>query len=313
MAIHNASFPNFTALYNQGLGIHFDTDNRDITVDSLKSSQNLMSAATVEASPGPVTFSDAKLCNSNRLGNAYEAGLNICDASDVTLINSGVYNNGTSQLLLTGSSGGRSVANYLTGVVTRIYNSHFSNSSNTIIATGSQQVFQDSWLSSDWGTFKASLSSNNNTWWNASDGDAFMLPVPAGHTELAFAQWKSATNQDSHSTFSAASVSCSTTPDAPDFWIVTNTLSNSAGPGSTTSFPYRVLSNNFGGTISLKADLSNIPGATASWSTASVSGSGTSTLSIRVGSSTPARTYPLTVIANSGNTTHTVTVSLVVR
>ena len=56
-----------------------------------------------------------------------------------------------------------------------------------------------------------------------------------------------------------------------------------------------------------------VPGASASWSTASVTGAGTVTFTVRTSSSTPAGTYPITMAAHAGSVEKTVTVSLTVQ
>ena len=56
-----------------------------------------------------------------------------------------------------------------------------------------------------------------------------------------------------------------------------------------------------------------VPGARASWSTASVTGAGTVTFTVTTSSSTPAGTYPITMAAHAGSVEKTVTVSLTVQ
>jgi hypothetical protein len=68
-----------------------------------------------------------------------------------------------------------------------------------------------------------------------------------------------------------------------------------------------------GGTVNLTVDgLSAIPGAAASFSPASIGTSGASIMTLNTSATTPAGTYPVTIIGNDGNITHTVAVSVVV-
>ena len=68
-------------------------------------------------------------------------------------------------------------------------------------------------------------------------------------------------------------------------------------------------SGGFNGTVNFS--VSGLPsGATAAFNPTSVTGSGSSTLSITTSSSTPPGNYPLTIKAASGNLTHTAKVSL---
>jgi Protein of unknown function (DUF1565) len=311
-SIHGANFENFSALYNQGKGIHFDTDNMDITVESLLSEHNLRTGAQIEASQGPITFSTADICNNNNQVQPYDAGVNLVDAAYVTVTSSVLANNGTSQIIITGQNGGISVENYQTHASSQVYNQNFTNDSNTIEAYGAQEVFRDSWLSQDWSRFVNSLGSDYNTWWNSSSTAPFTIPTTS--TNQTFSNWKSDTGKDSHSSFTAPSASCpSTTPDTPDYWFVVNSGSNSVSPGAKSQYVLSTMSLGFSGEITLKADVSQVPDASASWSASSITSSASSTLTVTTSSATPAGTYPITMIANSGNITHTVTVSLVVN
>lgn len=310
-SIHGGNFENFTALYNLGKGIHFDTDNLDITVESLESEHNLRTGAQIEASQGPVSFSNSTICNNNNQVQPYDGGVNLVDAAYVTVNNSLLVNNGTSQIIITGLNGGISVENYQTHADSQVYNQNLTLDSDTIEATGAQEVFRDSWLSQDWSKFKNSLASDYNTWWNSSSNSPYTIPTTS--VNQTFSNWKSDTGQDSHSTFSSPSGSCtSTTPDTPDYWFLVNSGSNTVSPGSKSSFVLTSIPLNFSGSISLKADVSQIPDSSASWSATSISSSGSSTLTVSTSSATPKGTYPVTMTANSGNLTHTVTVSLVV-
>jgi hypothetical protein len=88
--------------------------------------------------------------------------------------------------------------------------------------------------------------------------------------------------------------------------------SPSLAPGGSTTYTVTVGSlNGFGGVVTLS--LSGQPaGATPGFSPATVTGSGTSTLTVSTTSSTAAGTYPLTITGTSGSTTHTASVSLTV-
>ena len=310
---HYATFSNLRAVFNQALGLHLDTDITDIRVDSLLSASNLRSGAQMESVQGPVTLANADICSNNRQNQPYEAGLNLVDASDINLNGSTVSNNGTAQVLIIGRAGGISVKNNLTGASAQVYNDHFVSSGNTFVASGSQKLFKDSWLTADWNTFANTLYSNGNTWWHPTDGSPYMVPVPSGGTLKSFNEWKTLTKQDSSSTFSNPAVSCGASPAASDFWVAINSASNKVGVGGSTSFALTAIPLAFSGTISLSVDTSRVPGASASWSSGSISSSGSSTLTVRTSGSTPRGTYPVTMMANSGKLTRTATVSVVVQ
>jgi len=98
----------------------------------------------------------------------------------------------------------------------------------------------------------------------------------------------------------------------PDFSISATPASQTVTSGNSTTYTVKVGAlNGFSGTVSLAA--SGLPaGATASFNPASISTSGSSTLTIGTGNSTPAGTSTVTITGSSGSTTHSATVTLVV-
>jgi galactose oxidase-like protein/glyoxal oxidase-like protein len=98
----------------------------------------------------------------------------------------------------------------------------------------------------------------------------------------------------------------------PDFSVTATPSSQTVPPGTGTSYTVTVTpSNGFNGTVTF--NVSGLPsGATATFNPTSVTGSGSSTMSVNTSSSTPGGSYPLTITATSGNLTHTTQVTLVV-
>ncbi len=97
-----------------------------------------------------------------------------------------------------------------------------------------------------------------------------------------------------------------------DFVISASPNSQTVTPGNGTSYTVTVGAlNGFNGTVSLSA--SGLPsGASASFNPTSITGSGTSTMSVTTSSGTPIGTSTLTIMGTFGSTNHTTTVSLVV-
>ena len=98
-------------------------------------------------------------------------------------------------------------------------------------------------------------------------------------------------------------------------WLITSNLTPvMASASGQASFSLNTASvGGLTGTVNLTIDgLSAIPGATASFSPTSITTSGASVLTVTTKSNTTPGTYPVTAIANSGNLTRTVTVSIVV-
>ena len=98
----------------------------------------------------------------------------------------------------------------------------------------------------------------------------------------------------------------------PDFSLSASPSSRTVAQGGGTSFTATVTGGTgFSGTVSLS--VSGLPaGASASFNPASISTSGSSTLSVSTSSSTAPGSYPLTIRATSGAITHTANVTLVV-
>jgi len=100
---------------------------------------------------------------------------------------------------------------------------------------------------------------------------------------------------------------------APDFAMSATPASQTLTAGNGVSYTITTSSlNGFSGSVALS--LSGAPsGVTASFSPATVSGSGNSVLTLSSASSSPAGTYTLTITGLSGSLQHTATVSLTVN
>jgi hypothetical protein len=110
----------------------------------------------------------------------------------------------------------------------------------------------------------------------------------------------------------ASSIQITNAPPTPDFSVATTPSSQNVSQGNSTSYRVDVTpSNGFTGSVSFS--VRGLPsGATASFTPTSVSGSGSSTLTVNASTSTPGGTYPLTITATSGSLTHTAQVNLTV-
>ncbi|HUZ47753.1 MAG TPA: hypothetical protein VMW54_14040 [Terriglobia bacterium] len=98
-----------------------------------------------------------------------------------------------------------------------------------------------------------------------------------------------------------------------DFSLSSSPSSQTVVQGSGTSYGVTVTgSGGFSGSVGFS--VSGLPnGANASFSPSTVSGSGTTTMSVTTSASTPAGTYPLTITGSSGSLSHTTGVTLVVN
>jgi hypothetical protein len=314
MLMRNQTVSGLTVAYNTTHGIHWDTDNADISASGVVASQNMLMGTFVEADEGPVLISNSDVCGG--LNSSSNIGIGVKDSTSLTLSGDTLTNSGAGQIVITGPDAGEPVTNWVTGVTTQMHTEDLTIT-NSVIEGGSSSAFDDGSLSgTPWTDLVSTLVSDYNTWNPGSA--AFIVPTPQNGTKLNLSGWQSLTGQDKHSvapaTVPSAPSACQITPDSADFWLLLNEASNTVSPGQQTSFGASVVAAGFNGTVSLgSAGVSSIPGATGKWSAnSSATGHGTS-FNVQTSASTPAGTYPITLIASEGAVTHTVTVSLVVQ
>src|SRR5438445_882123 len=317
--VHNDTIDGLTTSFNQTYGIHWDTDNKNITTSGIIATGNLMSGVFVEKNEGPVTFDKGYFCNQN--SGMGVGGLVLRNSEGVSLTNSVLTNNYPSQIMVIGQKGGISVTNWETGKSKNLVTQNFTNKSNVIRGIGSDQlVFKDSYLDAlDWTTFQTTLVSSSNTWWNASNSTTpFVVPEPKAGTKEDFIAWTLSTLTDATSTFSkpqsGVASACNLTPVGTDFWLTIDKASQSVSKGKSATFNLTVTPLNFTATATLIVDgVSEVKGLSSTLSPSSISTSGTSVLTVTVASTTASGTYSITVLANSGSMTRTVTTQLTVK
>ncbi len=99
----------------------------------------------------------------------------------------------------------------------------------------------------------------------------------------------------------------------PDFTISASPSTQTVSPGGSTAYTVAVAAvNGFASTVTLSAT-GRPTGATATFSPATVTTSGSSTLTIRTTGSTPAGGFPLAITGTSGALVHSSSVTLTVN
>jgi len=316
--VHDDTINGFTVSFNQAYGIHWDTDNESISTSGIISTGNFMSGIFVEKDEGPVTFASSYICN--HTGPLNVGGLVLRNSEGVSFTNGVLMNNLPAEIILIGVKGGIEVTNWQTGKTTNLVTQNFTNTGNTIQGNNSSQsLFTDSYLDdSDWTSFQSTLVSKNNTWWNASNSTTpYTVPAPKSGTQDDFSSWKSITDQDSSSSFKQPSgspgASCNLSPVGTDYWITVDNAILTVKPGKSATFNLTLTPLNFTGTVTLTLDgITEVKGLSATLSPSSIKTSGSSVLTVTAGTTTAAGTYSITVIANNGSMTRTVTVQLTV-
>lgn len=319
--MHNLTISNFTSSYNQTHGMHYDTDNQNISITSMNTYGDLLASLLLEKDEGPVTVTGSSFCGNSSLASYYGGtGLTLRDSENVSLTNSNLVNDYFG-LYVTGVMGGYPETNWETGENYQLVNSNLTLKNDIVQGVAGQQLVSDSNLGgSDWSQFQSTLSSDSNTWWNAFNNTAFTVPIPILGTMEGFSAWQSSTGQDLGSFFQAPAgnpgAACSSAVDKSDYWLVVPYMNASLTVSQQTSAVFNVtmVPLNFTGTAQLSYDgVQNIPGgATASWSPTSVGPNQSANFTVTPGANTPSGTYPVTLIATSGSVTHTVTVFVVV-
>jgi ribosomal protein L2 len=313
---HHDTINGLVTIFNQSYGLHWDTDNADITATGVIAANNLYVGVFAEKDEGPLSMSNSYMCSQN--SNLAVGGLGFRDSENFTLTNSVLYNNAGAQISLTGDAGGIAVTNWETGQVYNLLNKNFTNTGNILQGMDStQQGFFDGTLGgTEWTDFQSTLTSSNNTWWNTSNALFFETPAPANNTLNDLSAWQGLTGQDISSTWSAPAgnlaATCTFTPET-DFWLTVAAPNATTDASGTAVLNYTVTALNFNGTVTLATDgISEVSGLTGTLSVSSVKSAGTSALTLHVAAGTPPGNYPIVVLATSGNTTHTVTAQLTV-
>src|SRR5205807_2258654 len=99
----------------------------------------------------------------------------------------------------------------------------------------------------------------------------------------------------------------------PDFTIGATPPTQTVASGNSTTYTVTISAlNGFSSNVSF--NVSGVPtGATSNFNPSSVTGSGTSTLTVTTSGSMPAGTYPLTITGTSGSVVHSTGTTLVVN
>jgi hypothetical protein len=317
--VHHDTVNDLTTSFNQSYGVHWDTDNANITVTNINASSNLLTGVFVEKNEGPMTFSNSYFCHQN--STLAVGGFVLRNSEGISLTNSVLLDNNSAQIAMIGIKGGISVTNWESGKTSNLITQNFTNKSNTIQGSNSDQlVFKDSYLDgTDWSDFQSTLTSSSNTWWNGSNSSTpYQIPTPKAGTKEDFSGWKSATSKDSSSSWKSPSGSpgaaCNLTPVGTDFWITIDNALLTVKQGKSVTYNLALTPLNFTKTATLSVDgVSGVKGVTTTLTPSSITKSGTGTLKVTTTTGTPKGTYSITVIAHQGSITRTVTAQLTVN
>jgi hypothetical protein len=292
---------------NQGQGLWFDTDNKDIAIDNATLAQNVMAALQLEASEGPISLTDSVLCSSG-------AGVNVINTDALTMDGNFLYNNGgtntdQADLFIAGNPGGRVIKDWQTGQTYNLITSDMTVNNNVFADASSGQFVFGTYLNgSDWTDFANTLNSQTNQWYDSHTTYAFRLP----EIKLVnLAGWRSATGVDKNSEWAAPadSLLAACTVPIPSFTDFAVNLDKGAYTMTSGRVIATVRVASFGyGPVTLR--VSGLPaGVSATLSHASIV-SGTVTLVLAASDSAVSQSVPITLWAYDKNRVHSATVYL---
>lgn len=331
---HTETVNGLQTAYNLGYGTHWDTDHKSVTITGMQNIGSLLPGDFWEKDEGPISISNSVNCyNGLALDPLAQpsSGVAFRNTENVTLSGNTYYNNATGAFTIEGTAGGLAVTDWETNQTYNLVSSGYNLQNNLFDATGTQSVFVDVGLDgADWTTFlngqtgalpgSARFNSNTNTWWNADNTTAFIVPEPATSTLDDFPTWQGLTGQDTLSSFTAPSTDPASTCNVaianssnPDFWFVTPDSAITAGPDGTALPGFSVWPlGAFNGKVSFTTNTSGVSGLTATFSPTSVTGSGTTTLTLKSTTSAKAGTYQIPVFASSNGVVRSATFYLTI-
>jgi hypothetical protein len=320
---HEDTVSGGSASFNQTFGIHWDTDLVNVTAWGVVVSQNVW-GLLYEKGEGSAFVTNNLFC-SNSQG---PGGFIVRNSENLTLSGNTFYNNSGAQMAIIGVAGGIPIQNWETGQNYNLVSSDVTMATNVFDSVGAEQVFQDGGLGgSDWTAFQSTLISNFNIWWNNTvNPTPFTVPVPSAGTMVNFPGWQATTRQDALSSFTQppgnpAAACAAVTADGPDWqFLVENPALTTNAANLTTNAAGQAVFNlsalslgGLAGTATFAVDgIARIAGASVSFSPTTLTIPGTSALTFTVGAQTPPGTYLFTVLANSGDTTRTATLSVTI-
>lgn len=302
--MRSVTVQNHFSYNNQGEGLWFDTDNRNITINNAMLAANLTAALQIERNEGPVVIENSHLCSSG-------VGVNLLTSEQVKIENNTFYNNGATnkyqaQIYLAGQPGGISITDWQTGQTYYLLTTGLVLTGNTFMdGTTGQNVFGTYVSGTDWTDFATTLNAGGNLWYDPYTTASFKI---VNGKLVNLAGWQNTVGTDYTSTWAAPSTSPSAACAVPtakyaDFNVTVNagTYTMSSGRVSATA---RIKSFGFG-TVNLS--VTGLPsGVTAGVSNGNLV-SGVATINFSASSSAINQTVPVTLWAVSGNRVHSVT------
>ena len=309
MDMRTATVTNHYSYNNQGEGLWFDTDNKNITIDNATLAGNVTAALQLERNEGPITLENSHLCTSG-------VGVNVLTSENLTIKNNTFYNNGgtnkyQAEIYLAGQPGGKQITDWQTKETYDLFTTDMVLTGNTFEdASAGQNVFGTYLSGADWSDFANTLNVSNNKWYNPTTASSFKI---VNGKLVNLTGWQSATGTDYTSDWAPVSPSPSAACSAPvptftDFDVILNNRNYTMTSGKAVA---TVRVNSFGfGAVTLTT--SGMPaGVTASLSQTSMV-SGVATLTLSATKAAAKQTVPITLWAVGKDRVHSATFNVAV-
>ena len=309
MDMRTATVRNHFSYNNQGEGLWFDTDNKNITIDNATLAGNVTAALQIERNEGPITLENSHLCTSG-------VGVNVLTSENLTIKNNTFYNNGRTnkyqvEIYLAGQSGGIKIKDWQTAETYDLLTTGMVLTGNTFEdASAGQDVFGTYLSGADWSDFANTLNASNNKWYNPTTASSFKI---VNGKLVNLTGWRSATGTDYTSVWaptapSPAAACAVPAPTFADFNVVLNNRSFTMASGKAAA-TVRVSSFGFGA-VTLSA--TGMPaGVSGSFSQTSLV-SGVATLTFSATKTAARQSVPITLWAVGKDRVHSVTFNLAV-
>lgn len=194
LAAHGVDIRNHIAVDNFSRGLWLDLDITNALLDSMIITGNLSDGMFIEANQGPITISNSDISN-----NGGDAIL-LANSDSVTLVDNTFIGNANSWLRFSGSSGGRTVTDFETGIPVTLFSENWTLLRNTVeVTNASESIIFNQILATAFDRFVNTLTADENTYIHTGTALAFHTQ---SNEDIDFAAWQAFSGVDANSTFS---------------------------------------------------------------------------------------------------------------
>ncbi|MCA9380866.1 right-handed parallel beta-helix repeat-containing protein [Candidatus Dojkabacteria bacterium] len=227
----DATFNNILTQDNYTYGLWCDTGCTNVVMNNLQSFNNERGGAYIEANHGPIEMVNSKIANNDGFG------VLLANASNLMIDNSILYNNESSQIILTGDGNGRTSKNWVTneGVLVSVYNSNFKSINNVIFAKDSaNKLFDTTYNSTQLSNFLSTAEFSNNQYYHYNNENSF---EKSSNIFVPFTDWVDLSNETGSKFVEPI---CYVNPEQNNFSLdssCTNNQGSNNGDGSGSEIP----------------------------------------------------------------------------